>query len=169
MTYAVAQWLQVGAGLSSAEAGLIMMPMSVVAVTCTFLGAFIKSIKINFMLGPLAAITGCIAIILIHNDTAPWLIALGLVPFGITLGIFASATQAAVYMQARASEAGTAAGLQRTSASIGAILGATIIGSVYGVRASEEGLHQLALIMIGISIIVFAVSSLDRRLGTLRL
>jgi MFS family permease len=169
MTYAVAQWLQVGAGHSSAEAGLIMMPMSVVAVTCTFLGAFIKSIKVNFLIGPLAAISGCIAMILMQDHTPGPLIALGLVPFGITLGIFASATQAAVYLQARASEAGTAAGLQRTSAAIGAITGSAIIGSVYGVRASEQGLHRLAMIMIAISAIVFLVSSLDRRLGTLRL
>jgi MFS family permease len=169
MTYAVAQWLQVGAGHSSAEAGLIMMPMSIAAVACTFLGGFIKTIKTNFMLGPLTAIGGCIAMILTHDHTPAPLIALGLVPFGITLGIFASATQAAVYLQARPSEAGTAAGLQRTAASIGAISGATIIGSVYGIRASEQGLHQLAFIMIGVSILVFAISSLDRRLGTLRL
>jgi predicted MFS family arabinose efflux permease len=82
MLYGFSQWLQTGPGFSSTKAGLITLPMSVLAALSALAGGRMKSIRnplIFGTLGPLFA-AGCIA--LITRDTAALLLVLLVPPFG---------------------------------------------------------------------------------------
>ncbi len=78
--------------------------------------------------------------------------------------MFSTATQATIYLQAPAGEIGTAAGLQRTAAYIGAIAATSLLGLMYGARASDAGLHNLALTMGAVTVALFVFTLFDRTL-----
>ena len=86
--------------------------------------------------------------------------------FGIPQGTFSTATQAAVYLQAPAEEIGTAAGLQRTAQYIGSIIAASLLALVYGQRATDHGLHVLALVLGVISAVLFVATVFDPTVPT---
>ena len=86
-------------------------------------------------------------LLFVDSGTSIWIIVTAITFFGLPLGTFSTATQAAVYVQAPAAEIGTAAGLQRTAQYIGAIGAASMLASIYGQRASDHGLHSLAAVM----------------------
>ena len=94
-----------------------------------------------------------------------WMTVTAITLFGVTLGTFSMATQAAVYIQAPAEEIGTAAGLQRTAQYIGAIAAASLLASIYGERASDHGLHSLAAVAGALSAILFIVTLFDRTIA----
>jgi MFS family permease len=82
--------------------------------------------------------------------------------FGVPMGMFSTATQAAVYIQAPSEEIGTAAGLQRTAQYVGAIAAASLLAVINGQRATDHGLHSLAAVMGGLSAFLFVVTLFDR-------
>src|SRR6202035_6193861 len=89
-----------------------------------------------------AALAGCICLLFVDSGTSIWIIVTAITFFGLPLGTFSTATQAAVYIQAPAEQIGTAAGLQRTAQYIGAIAAASLLASIYGERASDHRPHQ---------------------------
>jgi hypothetical protein len=77
-----------------------------------------------------------------------WLIASAAMFFGIPMGMTSTATQAAIYVQAQASEIGAAAGLQRTFSYVDAIFSASLLGVVFGHKPGDSGIHALAIVMV---------------------
>jgi nicotinamidase-related amidase/predicted MFS family arabinose efflux permease len=162
--YGFAQWLQSAVGFSSAGAGLVTLPMSVVAAATSLLGARIKGLRGPFLVSTGAALAGSVGLLLVDGASPLWMIVAAFTFFGVTLGTFSVATQAAVYIQAPAEEIGTAAGLQRTAQYIGAIAAASLLASIYGQRASDHGLHSLAVVAGALGAILFIVTLFDRTL-----
>jgi MFS family permease len=125
--------------------------------------------------GPLIAaavtsIAGAIGVLLLGTSTPViGIIAVTLI-FGVTVGTYAPANQTALYTQVDAHQIGTAAGLLRTFGYIGSIGSAAILSVVFHDHVSDHGLHQIAVIMIGASIIVLlftlADHSLRKRVGS---
>jgi nicotinamidase-related amidase/predicted MFS family arabinose efflux permease len=163
--YGFAQWLQSAVGYSSAGAGLVTLPMSVVAAAASLTGARIKGLRSPFLIAVSAALAGSVGLLLVDGASPLWMIVTAITLFGVTLGTFSMATQAAVYIQAPAEEIGTAAGLQRTAQYIGAIVAASLLASIYGEHASDHGLHSLAAVAGVLSAILFVVTLLDRTLS----
>src|SRR6266704_690411 len=87
MLYGFSQWLQTGPGFSSTKAGLITLPMSALAALSALAGGRMKSIRNPLIFGTLGFLfaAGCIA--LITSKTAPWLLVLLVLPFGLPLGV----------------------------------------------------------------------------------
>lgn len=160
--YGFAQWLESAAGLSGEEAGLVTLPMSIVAAISSLVGTRTKSIRTPFLISIGSGLAGCICLLLMNSETPVWLIALAAIFFGAPQGMFSTATQAAVYMQAPAEEIGTAAGFQRTAQYIGAIAATSLLGLMYGQHATNGGLHALALVMSVLSALLFVATTLDR-------
>ncbi|BBB00953.1 putative major facilitator transporter [Actinacidiphila reveromycinica] len=162
--YGYAQWLEDAHGYSSATAGLLMLPMSVAAMATSLLGARTKGIR-----GPLTAsavlLTGGGGLLLAAGHTTPAfaLCAAGAL-FGLPQGLTATGNQAAVYAQAPPGETGSAAGLQRTSQYLGAITAASLIGLFYGRRATDAGLHEMALTSAVLGVVVLLLTVADRSL-----
>jgi MFS family permease len=130
--YGFAQWLQGAAGFSSAAAGFVTLPMSVVAAASSLTGVRTKGLRAPFLVSIGAALAGCICLLFVDSGSPIWMVAAAMTFFGVPLVTFSTATQAAVYIQAPAEEIGAAAGLQRTAQYIGAVAAASLLASLYG-------------------------------------
>lgn len=159
--YGFAQWLESAVGLSSAKAGLMTLPLSVVAAASSLTGVRSRGLRSPFVVSIGAALAGCICLYLVGSHSALWLIAGAVMLFGVPQGTFSTATQAAVYIQSPAEEMGAAAGLQRTAQYIGPIAAASLLGKMYGQRATDHGLHELMIVMGTVSALLFIATLLD--------
>ncbi|MFF8790944.1 MFS transporter [Streptomyces sp. NPDC015125] len=162
--YGFSQWLEQAYGASSFQAGLIMLPMSLAAAVCSIVGARTKGIRAPLTLAALCLALGS-AVFLLLQGTGPLvaLLCAGAL-FGIPQGLSATGNQAAVYAQAPADGVGAAAGLQRTAQYLGAITASGLLGLLYGQRASDAGLHEIALIGIVLGLLLLALTLADRSL-----
>ncbi|MEW1747979.1 MFS transporter [Streptomyces angustmyceticus] len=162
--YGFSQWLEQAYGASSFQAGLIMLPMSLAAAGCSLVGARTKGIR-----APLTLAAACLAlgsgVFLLLHGTGPLvaLLCAGAL-FGIPQGLASTGNQAAVYAQAPADGVGAAAGLQRTAQYLGAITASGLIGLLYGQRAGDAGLHQIALIGVVLGLLLLLLTLADRGL-----
>ena len=68
--------------------------------------------------------------------------------------------------QAPADQVGTAAGLFRTFSYLGSIASSTVTGIVFRHDVTDSGLHLVALVLVGVSVAVLALTVLDRTLRT---
>ncbi|MFE0380272.1 MFS transporter [Streptomyces inhibens] len=162
--YGFSQWLEEAHGYSSFHAGLIMLPMSGAAAFCSIAGARTKGIR-----APLTVAAACLAVgsavFLLLQSTGPLIVLLcaGAL-LGIPQGLASTGNQAAVYAQAPADGVGAAAGLQRTAQYLGAITASGFIGLLYGQRASDSGLHEIALIGVVLGLLLLVLTLADRTL-----
>ncbi|MCW2904976.1 MAG: major facilitator superfamily 1 [Streptosporangiaceae bacterium] len=163
--YGFAQWLEDGHGFSPSHAGMITLPMSVVAGVCSLLGARTKGIRGPLVLGAVLMLAGCSVLLLLGSGTPALLLVAAAMIFGVPQGLNSTGNQAAVYAQAPVDDVGTAAGLQRTFQYIGAITSSSLIGLFYGNRASDGGLHAMAMAMIVLSALLLVGTLADRTLG----
>ncbi|MGW3010666.1 MFS transporter [Streptomyces sp. NPDC001219] len=164
--YGFSQWLEQAHGFSSFQAGLVMLPMSGAAACCAIWGARTKGIR-----APLAVAAGCLALgsaalLLLHGGSPLIALLCAGVLFGIPQGLAATGNQAAVYAQAPADAVGAAAGLQRTAQYLGAITAAGLLGLLYGARASDPGLHGIALTGVALGVLLLLLTLTDRSLRT---
>ncbi len=162
--YGLTQWLQVGRGMSSQEAGLLLLPMSALSALIT------RPIsRRNLVRGPLlVAAVSCLAgsagvLMLTASTPIAWIVVITLV-FGVTLGTTISANQTALYTQVPADRIGTAAGLFRTSGFLGSIASSALISIVFHTGVSDHRLHTIALIMVAGSVLGLAIVLTDRRI-----
>ncbi|MEV0276587.1 MFS transporter [Streptomyces sp. NPDC050610] len=164
--YGYTQWLEEAHGYSSFHTGLIILPMSLAASVCSVLGARTKGIRAPLTLASALLAAGS-AMLLVADHTTP-LAALLLagVLFGLPQGLTSTGNQAAVFVQAPADAVGAAAGLQRTSQYLGAITAASLIGLFYGQRATDAGLHDIAVVSGGLSLLLIVLTAADRALRT---
>lgn len=162
--YGFAQWLESGAGFSGSKAGLVMLPLCVAAALSSLVGGRTKGIRAPFIVSIGAALAGCVCLLVIDGSTSAWVIAGAAVLFGLPQGLFSTATQAAVYIQAPPSEIGTAAGLQRTAQYIGAITATSVLGLIYGQHATDRAFHHVLVVMGVLSGVLFVATIFDRTL-----
>ncbi|KOU00641.1 MFS transporter [Streptomyces sp. NRRL F-5755] len=162
--YGYSQWLEEGHGYSAFHAGLIMLPMSGAAAVCSLAGARTKGIR-----APLTAAAACLAVgsgvcLLLGGGTPPALLLLAGALFGIPQGLASTGNQAAVYAQAPADGIGAAAGFQRTAQYFGAITASSLIGLLYGQRATDTGLHEIAVVGLVLGGLLLVLTAADRTL-----
>ncbi len=160
--YGFAQWLESAIGMSATKAGLLTLPLSVVAAVSSLTGVHTRSLRAPFVISIGAALAGSICLMFVDSHTPVLLIAAAVMFFGVPLGMFSTATQAAVYIQAPHEEIGMAAGLQRTASYIGSIASASLLAFMYGQRATDYGMHHLAAVIASLSAILFVATLFDR-------
>lgn len=162
--YGLTEWISAARGTSALEAGLLILPMS--AVSALVVGPVSKR---NLVRGPLivaagSSVVASIGVLLLTTSTSIiWILLITLV-FGVTMGTMASSNQTALYMQVTSDQIGTASGLLRTFGYIGSIASSALIGVVFHTKVSDKGLHQVAGIMIVVSVIALIMTIADRRL-----
>jgi MFS family permease len=162
--YGITQWAEAVRGLSEMEAGLILLPMTLIS------GLVISPIsRRNLVRGPvIAAAVACLigsagVLILSRSVSIGWIVVVTLV-FGLVTGFASAGNQSALYAQAPAEQLGTASGLLRTFGYVGSIASSAIIGMVFHASVSDSGVHLIAWIMIGVSLALLLISVLDRTL-----
>jgi MFS family permease len=162
--YGITQWIEAVRGLSETEAGLIVLPMTLLS------GLVISPVsRRNLVRGPvIAAAVACLVgsagvLILSRSAWIGWLVVITLV-FGLVTGFASAGNQTALYSQAPADQLGTASGLLRTFGYVGSIASSAITGIVFHASVSDSGVHLIAWIMIGVSLALVLISVLDRTL-----
>ena len=160
--YGITQWVEGVRGLSETEAGLILLPMTLIS------GLVISPVsRRNLVRGPIiAAALTCLlgsAGVLLLNGSAwiGWILVITLV-FGVSMGFGAAGNQTALYAQAPAEHIGTASGLLRTFGYVGSIASSAITGIVFRTGVSDSGVHAIAWIMVGVSAALVLISVADR-------
>ena len=162
--YGITQWIEAVRGLSETEAGLIVLPMTLIS------GLVISPVsRRNLVRGPvIAAAVACLVgsagvLVLSRSAWIGWVVVITLV-FGLVTGFASAGNQTALYSQAPADQLGTASGLLRTFGYVGSIASSAITGIVFHTSVSDSGVHLIAWIMIGVSLALVLISVLDRTL-----
>jgi predicted MFS family arabinose efflux permease len=84
--------------------------------------------------------------------------------FGVAMGMASAGNQTALYRQAPADQLGTASGLLRTFGYLGSIAASAVTGIVFHTRVSDQGVHLIAWIMVGVSVVLVLMTVIDRTL-----
>ncbi|QSO52029.1 MFS transporter [Alicyclobacillus curvatus] len=162
--YGVTEWISAARGTSALEAGLLILPMS--ALSALVVGPVSKR---NLVRGPLivaasSSIVASIGVLFLTTSTSiVWILCITVL-FGVTMGTMASSNQTALYMQVTSDQIGIASGLMRTFGYVGSIASSALIAVVFRAKVSDRGMHQIAAIMIGVSVIALIMTLVDRRL-----
>jgi MFS family permease len=162
--YGVSQWLEAVRGFSAQDAGLLILPMAALSAVLTRPISQRNLVRGPLVAAALSSIVGAIGVLLLGTSTPVIGIVAVTLVFGVTVGTFAPGNQTALYTQVDAHTIGTAAGLLRTFGYMGSIGSAAILSVVFHNHVSDHGLHTIAAIMIGASIIVFLFTLADRSL-----
>ncbi|MQA94125.1 MAG: MFS transporter [Streptosporangiales bacterium] len=165
--YGLTQWVEEVRGLSPAETGLILLPMSIVAVAAAAIGSRRKRMRIPLLTGLVALPIGSLGLLLLDAASPVALLVLVAGVFGVTNGLNSIGNQAALYKLVPTTHVGSASGLLRTFQYVGAIASSSLIGLAYGDRATTPGLHVLALALVALGVFLFTMTLLDRRLRDL--
>ena len=166
--YGLSQWLESGRGLSPQLTGLVTLPMAVVAAVSAAAVSPRALVRGPMLVGTLAMIGGTLALLALHATTPVVVIVLVGLVLGLPQGLGSVTNQTALYLQAPAERAGSASGLLRTSQYIGAIMQSSLIGLVFGTRADDAGLHDLAVVLGLLGIVLFVITVTDRAVRTPR-
>ncbi|MFF4604860.1 MFS transporter [Streptomyces sp. NPDC001339] len=162
--YGFSQWLEEAHGYSPFHAGLVMLPMSGAAALCSIAGARTRGIRAPLTVAAACLTAGSAVFLLLRGGSPlPVLLCAGAL-VGIPQGLASTGNQAAVYAQAPADGVGAAAGLQRTAQYLGAIVASSLIGLLYGQRAADPGLHQIAAIGVVLGVLLLVLTLTDRTL-----
>ena len=163
--YGITQWMEAARGLSPEQAGLVLLPMGAVAALVSH-----PVSRRNLVRGPLIAcaffmLLASVATLFITGHSPVIALVGVMVFFGVVVGTTSVGNQTALYLQSPPESLGTASGLSRTFGYIGSIASATITSIVFHTRVSDAGLHDMALILVGVAAVVLLMTLFDRHLA----
>ncbi|MFJ3665136.1 MFS transporter [Streptomyces sp. NPDC090106] len=162
--YGMTQWAEAAHGLSTVEAGLLLLPMGAVSALLSRPLAVRNLVRGPLIAAALSMLLGSAGIMLLTSHSPVTLIVLVSLVFGVTSATTTVGNQTALYLAAPPDRIGTAAGLFRTFGYLGTITSAVIGGLVFRDGASDHGLHTLGLVLVGAGLAVLLLTVLDRHL-----
>ncbi|MFD4655998.1 MFS transporter [Kitasatospora sp. NPDC058444] len=164
--YGYTQWLEEGRGLSAATAGLVLLPLSLTALTAAGVTGRSPGVRGKLLVGSACQIAACAALLPVHaSSPGVLLIAVGVLA-GVSQGLIGLGTQTALYHQADPAAIASAAGLLRTFMYLGAMAASAANAAFFPHGATTGGLHRLALFMLGAAALLLLTVP-DRSLGRL--
>jgi MFS family permease len=164
MTYGFSQWVQDVAGYSSDQAGYLQLPAALVAGLASVLVARRTTVRGPLVIAATVPVLGGLLLLGLHTGSPIVLLALAPALFGIPQALASVSNQAALYRIVPPESIGTAAGLSRTSVYIGAIAASSLIGGVFGQAPTTPDLHVLGWVIVGIAVVLSALTIGDRAL-----
>ncbi len=166
--YGWTPWLEQSAGLSAADAGLLLVPSFGVAAVVSALAARHRRICPLLVAGATALAAGSAGLLLLTARSPLWLLLAVSVVFGAQNGLNVITNQTAMYAQAPAGSTGTAAGMLRAFMYLGAIASTSLISLSFGPAATDAGLRRLAVILTIAAAALLAATLAGQRLPTAR-
>ncbi|MDE3073993.1 MAG: MFS transporter [Chloroflexota bacterium] len=147
-------WVEQSRHLGPGFAGLMLLPLSAVAVSVTPLCAWLigrSGPRPSLILGAFGLIVSFVLLLLFDSTTPLAILLVVSAVLGIPGGFNNLGLQAALYQQAPPSQMGAAGGQFQTSRYIGSILSTALLAIVFGSTVTTQGLHGIALAMLGLS------------------
>lgn len=158
------QWLEHGRGLSPTVAGLVLLPMFVVAIVVSTITGRHPRVRAKLLVGGATLVTACALLLVVHAGTPVAALAGLSAVVGVPQGLNSLGNQNAMYHQADPARVAASAGLLRTFSYLGAMLAAAAGGVLFGHGADTDGLHELAWLMLGCAVLFLVASVVDRSL-----
>jgi MFS family permease len=162
--YGYTQWAEDGRGLSAAVAGVLLVPMSGVAILVSATTGRRPQIRGKLLVGSTLQLAGCLLLLTLDGRSAIWLLVVVAAVFGVPQGLNNLANQNALYFQAEPERLGSSAGLLRTFSYLGAIVASALNGAFFGATADTAGLHQIAWFLTAVAVLFLALTLVDRSL-----
>ncbi|WP_181138684.1 MFS transporter [Streptomyces sp. Ru73] len=163
--YGFSQWTEEGYGLTPFHAGLVQIPMFLVAIGVSLVSGRRRSVRGKLLLGAAGQIVACLLILTLTGGSPLWMLLLVALVFGVPQGLNNLALQNSVYFQADPERTASSAGLLRTFAYIGSMVASSATAASFGQRADTGGVHQLAWVMLGAGVLYLLLTVFDRTLG----
>ena len=143
--YAVPQWIQDVKHIIPAKAGLIMMPMTLMAITVGLLISKKNKPVLQNVLGVFVMMMACMGILLLHAATPVYSIIGFLMIIGMADGINMIANQSLLNREAPLAQKGVSFGLYRTAGYIGAIISSTQLKTLFHPEVTDSAFHHVGL------------------------
>ncbi|MEU8626363.1 MFS transporter [Streptomyces sp. NPDC048669] len=163
--YGFTQWTEEGFGLSPFHAGLVQIPMFLVAIGVSIVTGRRKGVRGKLIVGGLGQIAACAVMLTLTGDSPVWTLVLVALIFGIPQGLNSLALQNSVYFQADPERTASSAGLLRTFAYVGSMVASSSAAASFGQRADTGGMHHLVWFMLGAGVLYLLLTVFDRTLG----
>lgn len=163
--YGFTQWTEEGFGLSPFHAGLVQIPMFLVAIGVSIVTGRRKGVRGKLVVGGLGQIAACAVMLTLTGDSPVWTLVLVALILGLPQGLTSLALQNSVYFQADPERIASSAGLLRTFAYVGSMAASSTAAASFGQRADTCGMHHLAWIMLGAGVLCLLLTVFDRTLG----
>ncbi|WP_212732595.1 MFS transporter [Streptomyces sp. V17-9] len=163
--YGFTQWTEEGFGLTPFHAGLVQMPMFLLAIGVSIVSGRGTGVRGKLLLGAAGQIVACLVILTLTGDSPLWTLLLVALVFGVPQGLNNLALQNSVYFQADPERTASSAGLLRTFAYVGSMVASSATAASFGQRADTGGLHRLAWVMLGAGVLYLLLTLFDRTLG----
>lgn len=155
--YGFPQWMEEAHHATPAQAGLLMLPTSIVAIACAMLGARLRP-KTALLVGCVGALAGAGMLFGLHAASTAYAILAVSAVFGIPNGMNPVSEQATLAMHAQVTYMGVASGLLRTAGYIGAMLASSLIAITFAGGAGDAALHTMAIVLIALAALLVLVS-----------
>ncbi|HEY6762313.1 MAG TPA: hypothetical protein VI318_22630 [Baekduia sp.] len=123
-----------------------------------------EGVRRKLVVAAAVQIVGCALLLTLQPSTPILVLVVVALVFGVPQGLNSLALQNAVYRQADPDDIGASAGLLRTFGYLGAITSSAAQGAFYGHSAGTDGLHHLALLLIGVGVAFLLITVCDRSL-----
>ncbi|MFD7862089.1 MFS transporter [Streptomyces sp. NPDC059783] len=163
--YGFTQWTEEGYGLSPFHAGLVQIPMFLVAIGVSLLSGRSTAVRGKLLVGALGQVAACVVMLTLAGDSPVWTLVLVALVFGVPQGLNSLALQNCVYAQADSERMASSAGLLRTFAYIGSMVASATAALSFGPHVTTGGMHHLAWFMLGAGVVYLLLTVLDRTLG----
>jgi MFS family permease len=162
--YGITQWIEAVRGLNETEAGLVLLPMTLVTALVVSPVSRRNLVRGPIIAAALTCLVASVGVLLLSGSVWIGVIVVITIIFGVSTGLGAAGNQTALYSQAPPEQLGTASGLSRTFGYVGSIAASAITGVVFHTSVTDSGVHLIAWIMIGVSVVLVALSVADRTL-----
>jgi hypothetical protein len=166
--YGFTQWTEEGFGLSPFHAGLVQIPMFLMAIGISIVSGRRKGVRGKLIVGAIGQIVACTVMLTLTGGSLIWMLVLVALIFGVPQGLNSLALQNSVYFQSDPERTASSAGLLRTFAYIGSMVASSIAAASFGQRADTGGMHHLAWLMLGAGVLYLLLTVFDRTLGRVK-
>ncbi|MFE9388842.1 MFS transporter [Streptomyces sp. NPDC006784] len=163
--YGFSQWTEEGYGLTPFHAGLVQMPMFLLAIGVAVVAGRRAGVRGKLVVGALGQLAASAVLLTLTGRSALWTLVLVALIFGVPQGLNNLALQNSVYFQADPERTASSAGLLRTFAYIGSMVASSAAAASFGQRADTAGMHRLGWVMLGAGALHLLLTALDRSLG----
>lgn len=163
--YGFTQWTEEGFGLTPTHAGLVQIPMFLVAIGVSIITGRRKGVRGKLIVGAIGQIVACLVMLTLTGASPVWMLAVVALIFGLPQGLNSLALQNSVYFQSDPERTASSAGLLRTFAYVGSMVASSIAAASFGQHADTGGMHHLAWIMLTAGVLYLLLTVFDRTLG----
>ncbi|MEU3985400.1 MFS transporter [Streptomyces sp. NPDC026672] len=163
--YGFNQWTEEGYGLTPFHAGLVQIPMFLLAIGVSIVSGRRPGVRAKLLVGAVGQIVACLVMLTLTGTSPLWVLLLVALVFGVPQGLNNLALQNSVYFQADPERTASSAGLLRTFAYVGSMVASSATAASFGQHADTGGMHRLAWVMLGAGVLYLLLTVFDRTLG----